>query len=98
MQLPDWSKRLDHLKRSIRYSGDTDILPEWANEAYADPDAAIFDPDYASISGRSVRTIGYSKSADFLITVITLEDNGTLWGLSAWKSNESDTRSYEEES
>jgi hypothetical protein len=34
--LPDWSYRIEHVDRSIRYSGDVSIMPEWANEAYAD--------------------------------------------------------------
>jgi hypothetical protein len=38
------------------------ITVEQANEALADPDALVFDPDYASQSGRSVRTIGWSVS------------------------------------
>jgi len=96
MELPDWSKRLDHLKRTIRYAGDVDILPGWANEAYGDENAVVFDPDYASVSGRAVRTIGYSQSAGFLITVITILDGGKLWGASAWKSNDKDVRFYQE--
>jgi hypothetical protein len=40
-----------------------------------------FDPDYASDTGLSVRTIGWSDSAGFLITVITVRDeNDHLWG------------------
>ncbi len=39
------------------------VSAEQANEALADPDALVFDPDYASQSGRSVRTIGWSSRA-----------------------------------
>ncbi len=96
IEVPDWSKRIDHIKRSIRYSGETDIFPEWANEAYLDENAVVFDPDYASISGRGIRTVGFSKSAGFHITVITIIDNGHLWGASAWKANEIDIKYYED--
>ena len=50
------------------------VSADMADEALADPDALVFDPDYASHSGRSVRTIGWSPSAGRLLTVITLAD------------------------
>jgi hypothetical protein len=54
-----------------------------------------FDPDYASQSGRSVRTIGWSDSAGFLITVITVRDaGGDLWGATAFRANSIDERHY----
>lgn len=81
--------------RSARHPGDTDIAPAWANEAYADEARVVFDPDYASKTGRSVRTIGYSPTAGFVITVITVMDDGHLWGVNAWKANEKDIRAYE---
>ncbi|HEX6233435.1 MAG TPA: hypothetical protein VFZ63_09925 [Jiangellaceae bacterium] len=49
-------------------SGDTDIDPAWADEAYTDEAQVVFDPDYASKTGGSVRTIGYSSTAGFIIT------------------------------
>lgn len=39
------------------------VSGEQASEALADPDAVVFDPDFASQCGRSVRTIGWSPSA-----------------------------------
>jgi hypothetical protein len=96
-ELPDWRQRGVYIRnRSRRKPGDTDIEPSWANEAYVDPDAVTFDPDYASLSGRSVRTIGYSITAGFLITVITLLDDGHLYGVNAWKSNSTDAGYYED--
>ena len=68
-----------------------------ANEALNDPDALRIDPDPASKSGRSVRTIGYSSQASCLISVITVEEAGVTYGINGWKSNETDTRRYREE-
>lgn len=96
--LPDWQHRGDYIRtRSARKgsAGETDIEPAWADEAYADPAAVIFRPDPASRRGASDRTIGWSDSAGFLITVITVRDGATLWGANAWKSNETDQRWYE---
>jgi hypothetical protein len=59
-----------------------------------DANAVVFDPDYASKTGRGVRTIGFSKSAGFVITVITIFDAGKLWGATAWKSNKVDIKFY----
>lgn len=53
------------------------------------------DPDPASKSGVSVRTIGFSATFGGLVTVITVEDDGTVWGLNVWPSNDTDTRKYE---
>lgn len=70
---------------------------EWANEALEDPDALRIDPDPASRSGRSVRTIGYSTSARCLVTVITVEEAAVTYGVNGWKSNQIDIRRYREE-
>jgi hypothetical protein len=48
------------------------VYPAWANEAVADPEACWLSPDPASISGLSIRVIGYSGSADTILTVILL--------------------------
>jgi hypothetical protein len=61
------------------------------------PDAVRIDPDPASRSGRSVRTVGYSTKAGHLVTVITVEEAGITYGVNGWKSNEIDTRRYQEE-
>ena len=92
---PDWTHRSEYIAtRSVRRRGDTDIQPGWADEAYSDPAALGYDPDYASKTGKSVRTIGYSASAGFLITVITVTEHSHLWGVNAWRSNTKDERDY----
>ena len=85
----DWSRRADHIGAKRQ------LAVEHANEALADPNAIIFDPDYnAKPGGRGVRTIGYSPSARDILTVITVEDEGAVYGASAWKSNSRDRRYY----
>jgi hypothetical protein len=93
--LPDWSRRWDHItRRSWRNPRDIDIKEEWANEAYCDENAAVSDPDFASRSGRSKRTIGYSPSAGFVITVITYVEADHVWGATAWHSGVQDLEKY----
>ena len=87
----DWSYRADYMRE--RHG----IEVEWADEALEDPDAVRIDPDPASRSGLSVRTIGYSTKAGHLVTVITVEESGTTYGVNSWKSNEIDIRRYREE-
>jgi hypothetical protein len=67
---------------------------EQADEALADPDALVFDPDYASQSGRSVRTIGWSSSAGRLLTVITVTEDDVAYGVNGWPANDIDARHY----
>lgn len=86
----DWSKRGDYMRR--RHG----VTPKQADEALADLNALVFDPDYASTSGRSVRTIGWSGSADRVLTVITLAADGTTYGVNGWRSNDIDSRHYRE--
>lgn len=80
--------------RSARRPEDMDVPPEWADEALADPDRLVFDPDFASRSGRSVRTIGYSPSADRVLVVITVTEDSRVWGVNAWAANDRDVRAY----
>ncbi len=85
----DWSHRGDYM--ATRHG----VTLEQANEALVDPDALVFDPDYASQSGRSVRTIGWSPSAGRLLTVITVAEDGVVYGVNGWPANDVDTRRYE---
>jgi hypothetical protein len=87
----DWKYRADYIRRRH------DIEAEWPNEALDDPDALRIEPDPASRSGRSVRTIGYSGRAGGLVTVITVEEAGVTFGVNAWRSSETDARRYREE-
>ena len=85
----DWSHRGDYIvaKRGV--------TPEEADEALLDPERIVIDPDYNSTSGRSVRIIGFSQTADDLLTVIVLTDEGVTYGVNAWRSNGRDLRIYE---
>ena len=84
----DWSYRADYMHK--RHG----ISVVQANEALADPRALVFDPDYASKSGSSVRTIGWSEGAGRLVTVITVTDDGVTYGVNGWPANDIDTRHY----
>lgn len=93
----DWSKRHGYIaSRSVRRPGDTDIDPQWANEALTDPHRRLFDPDYASQSGQSLRTIGWSQTAGMLLTVITVRYAGRIYGANAWRAGRTDQRHYQE--
>jgi len=82
----DWSKRGDYIAKH-------GITPEQADEALNDANAVIFDPDYNTKSGRQVRTLGYSPSAQAVLSVITLDQGDVVWG-NAWQSNSRDRRYY----
>jgi len=56
----------------------------------------VIEPDYNSTSGRSVRIIGFSQTADALLTLIVVEDDGVTYGVNAWRSSARDRRIYEE--
>jgi hypothetical protein len=94
----DWQYRGEYIEsRSTRRPGDTDIKIAWANEAYYDKNAVVQDPDVSSKSGRSIRTIGFSPSAGFPVSVITIKDEGVVIGVNAWKSNKTDANKYDKE-
>jgi hypothetical protein len=63
------------------------VTPGDADEALADPARLVLDPDPASQSGRSVRTIGWSETKAHPLTVITVDDDGTTYGVNGWESN-----------
>lgn len=60
----DWSKRGDYIAKH-------GITPDQADEPLNDANAVIFDPDYNTKSGRQVRTLGYSPSAQAVLSAIT---------------------------
>lgn len=74
------------------------ITPEVANDALGDANRVVIDPDYNSMSGRSIRIIGFSPITDDIITVIVLEDEGIEYGVNGWVANEKDRRIYGENS
>lgn len=94
----DWGHRAGYIRtRSHRRAGEIDIDPSWADEAVADPDAAWLDPDPKSKSGMSARVIGYSPTAEVVITVILVpKDENSWWGANAWRANGVDEGIYRE--
>jgi uncharacterized DUF497 family protein len=86
----DWSMRGEYIVAKH------DVTPAQADEALADEQAVVFDPDYNSKSGEGVRTIGESPGLGAILTVITVEDDGTVYGVNAWKANARDRRYYQE--
>lgn len=84
----DWTHRSDYIQRKHG------VTPAQANAALADDNAVVFNPDYNSQSGTSVRTIGMSMSVRAILTVITVEEDGITYGVNAWKANERDRRYY----
>lgn len=87
----DWSFTKEHVWE--RHG----VEVAWLTEALSDPEALVLSPDPASRSGRSIRTIGYSVSARSLLTVITVESDGEVYGTNGWKSSNLDVRRYEKE-
>lgn len=87
----DWSKRGEYIVRKHN------VTPTQANEALEDPQAVVFNPDYNSQSGESIRTIGYSPSYGALISVITVNYQGTVYGATAFRSEAKDRRYYQQE-
>lgn len=96
----DWSHRDNYIR--TRHHVD----PVWATEAVNDPAAYWRDPDPASTSGISIPVIGYSGTADSVLTVILVRadadplapPDGDWWGANAWHANTRDTRIYQESS
>ncbi len=84
----DWSHRGDYIAKH-------GVTPDEADEALADPDRVVINPDPASKSGRGVRIIGYSITAQAVLTVIVLDEEGTTYGVNVWKANPKDQRRYE---
>lgn len=77
--------------RSQRYSGADDLLVEWTLEAAADPHRITIDPDPKSRSG-AARIIGYSPSADLILTIIIRPD--THKGITAWPTTGAERQIY----
>lgn len=67
-----------------------------AAEATGDPDRVVIAPDYNSVSGHSVRIIGYAPSAGEVLSIIAMSLNGRDVGVNGWVANEKDRRIYQE--
>lgn len=90
----DWQHGAEHM-----WSGHQ-VSVEQANEALADDERIIADPDPASRSGQSARVIGYSPSAATVLVVILVhrEDRpGAWWGANGWRANSTERRTYWEQ-
>lgn len=73
------------------------VTPAQAEEALADDTRVVFEPDYASQAGRSVRVIGFAPSVGAVLTVIiVVDEDGNEWAGSAWRSNRRDLAYYAE--
>ncbi|WP_375487144.1 transposase [uncultured Mycobacterium sp.] len=79
-----WTNRRDHLAR-------LGVTVEQAEESLNDADRVVFNPDPASQSGKSVRTIGYSRQARAVLCVVTVTVSGVKYGVTygatAFKAN-----------
>ena len=62
----------------LRHRGDYlakhGLTPEVADEAFADPHRLVIETDPASVSGRTIRVIGWAYSIQAVVTVIVLPD------------------------
>jgi hypothetical protein len=90
----DWTHRGQYMQR--RHG----VPPAVANEALGDPDAQVFDPDPKSISGESVRVIGFAPTTRTVLTVIVVgkRDDAGWWGVNGWPANAAERRIYRERS
>lgn len=86
----DWSFREAHM-----YSKHG-VTTAQAGEALEDPNRVVIEPDYASLTGDSVRVIGYVPSLDTILTVLLVVDPATerVYGASGWESNIKDRNIY----
>lgn len=95
----DWSMRADYIRERHH------VDPSWADEAINDPDRRWHNPDPSGVSKYGVRVIGYSHSAEAILTVILVDPaidpddrpRGDWWGSNAWRANKKDQRDYLEE-
>ena len=85
----DWSHRGEYMEESHG------IAPRVANDALADPNRVVIDPEYSGVTGRSVRIVGYTVLIDAIVTVIVLSDGGVDYGVNGWRANEKDRRVYQ---
>ena len=95
----DWSKRAEYVRS--RHG----VEPAGGDEAVEDDHAVGLTPDPVSRGGRSVRVIGYSITAQEVLTVIlvaadvdvTERPAGDWWGSNAWVPSPRDLRLYGKE-
>ncbi|WP_010118954.1 hypothetical protein [Corynebacterium nuruki] len=85
--MADWTYRASYIAKH----GTTVAQVE---EALSDDERLVLEPDPASRSGVSVRTIGFSASAAAVLTVITVLDGDRTYGVNCWPSNSTDQAKY----
>jgi uncharacterized DUF497 family protein len=83
----DWSHRREHVEEK-------GLTTEQADEALDDPERVVIDPDPRSKSGESVRIIGYSYTAQAVLTVVVVYHDGQVYGGTAWKASKQELRLY----
>lgn len=84
----DWSERDAHMYTKHA------LTTALAEEALSDPERVVIEPDYASVSGQSVRIIGYSPTLRTVLTIIVVPFEGVEYGASGWESNAKDRKIY----
>lgn len=87
----DWSHQAEHIWDEHH------LTPEEANEALADPERVVFNPDPASKSGRGIRIVGYSATARTVLCVLVVDDKGTVHGATAFPASGRYLREYKGE-
>lgn len=87
-------ERVDWTHGAAHMAANHGITVEVADEALGDPNRVVVDPDYNSTSGQSVRIIGFSTTADDIITVIVVQEDGVEYGVNGWVANTRDRRIY----
>jgi uncharacterized DUF497 family protein len=83
----DWSHRREHIEEKGLTTGQ-------ANEALRDPERVIIDPDPRSKTGKSVRIIGYSYTAEALLTVVVVTHDSQVYGGTAWRASKRELDIY----
>lgn len=73
-----------------------ELTPTEAEEAFFDPLKVFFQPDPASSSGTSDRSIGFSPTAGLILTVITVRFEDRIYRATAWQSSLTQQKQYEE--
>src|SRR6185437_17049947 len=83
----DWSYRREHVE-------DKGFTTDEADEALDDPEKLVINPDPRSVSGESVRVIGYSDAAEQVLTVVVVVHDGQAYGATVWRANSRELRLY----
>lgn len=65
-----------------------------ASEALNDPDAVVFDPDYASQSGSKYPHDRVVCWYGRILSVITVVEDGVVYGVNGWTANSTDVAFY----